>query len=51
MRSTRQLSVKTWGGQLGRGGGGDWQLSQGEGLHTTHYYHMHTSRVCVCLGV
>ena len=29
------------GGQLGRGGGG--------GLHATHYYNMHTSRVCVCL--
>ena len=30
------------GGVGGRGGGG--------GLRTTHYYLMHTSRVCVCLG-
>ena len=51
MRPTPQLSVKTCGGGVGgRAGGGYWQLSRGEGLCTTHYYHMHTSRVCVCLG-
>ena len=49
-----QLSVKTWGGGAGgcggrAGGQGDWQLSRGEGLRATHYYHMHTSRVCVCV--
>ena len=61
MRPTPQLSVKTWGGgswgggggggrrEGGGGGGGDWQLSRGEGLRATHYYHMHTSRVCVCV--
>ena len=43
-----QLSVKTWGGGwrvwggFGCGGGG---------LRATHYYHMHTSRGDVCLGV
>ena len=30
--------------------GGYWQLGGGGGLRATHYYHMHTSRVCVCLG-
>ena len=40
----------SWGGGGGRaGGGGYWQLSRGEGLRATHYYHMHTSRVCVCV--
>ena len=38
------------GRREGGGGGGYWQLSRGEGLRATHYYHMHTSRVCVCLG-
>ena len=43
MRPTPQLSVKTCGGGGGIGaGGGDWQLSRGEGLRATHYYHMHT---------
>ena len=37
------------GGRAAGGGGGDWQLSRGEGLRATHYYHMHTSRVCVCV--
>ena len=48
MRPTPQLSVKTWGGgywQLGQGGGSQ----GGGGLRATHYYHMHTSRVCVCV--
>ena len=58
-----QLSAKTCGGagQLGRGGGGSAGGCVGGGgilaarggggaLHATHYYHMHTSRVCVCLG-
>ena len=52
------LSKLAGGGELGRGGGrreggggGYWQLSWGGGgLRDTHYYHMHTSRVCVCLG-
>ena len=43
----------SWGGgggwREGRGGG-DWQLSRGEGLRATHYYHMHTSSVCVCVS-
>ena len=44
MRDLPQLSVKTCGeGVGGRVGGGG-------GLHATHYHHMHTSRVCVCLG-
>ena len=35
--------------------GGYWQLGgggsqEGRGLRATHYCHMHTSRVCVCLG-
>ena len=45
------------GGQLGPGGGGSaggWggvlAARGGGGVHATHYYHMHTSRVCVCLG-
>ena len=42
-----QLSAKT----CGRGGGGRREGGGGGGgLHATHYYHMHTSRVCVCLG-
>ena len=50
-----QLSAKTWGeggGSWGRGGGGGIGSSAGGGggLRTTHYYHMHTSRGCVCLG-
>ena len=47
------LSKLAGGGGGGRwegGGGGYCQLSRGEGLRATHYYHMHTSRVCVCLG-
>ena len=58
MRPTPQLSVKTCrgggvGGRVGgglaarRGGGGS---QEGWGLRATHYYHMHTSRGCVCLG-
>ena len=60
MRPTAQLSVKTcMGGGGGRreGGGGGVLAAQpgggvprGEGLRATHCYHMHTSRVCVCLG-
>ena len=36
------------GGGIGSsaGGGSQW----GGGLRTTHYYHMHTSRGCLCLG-
>ena len=46
----------SWGGGGRWGaGGGYWQLGRGGsprggGLRATHYYHMHTSRVCVCLG-
>ena len=36
------------GGQLGRGGIGS--SAGGSQDSATHYYHMHTSRVCVCLG-
>ena len=55
MRHPPQLSVKTCGGGGGGsvgGWGGYWQLGRGGGggLRATHYYHMHTSRVCVCLG-
>ena len=40
-----------WGGSWGEGGGAYWQLGPGGGgLRVTHYYHMHTSRGCVCLG-
>ena len=48
------------GGKLGRGGGGvrgrvwggggDWKLGR-RGLRAAHYYHMHTSKVCVCVCV
>ena len=41
------------GGGVGRrvGGGGIGSSAGGRGgLHATHYYHMHTSRGCVCLG-
>ena len=38
------------GGRREGGGGGYWQLGQGGGLRVTHYYHMHTSRVCVCVS-
>ena len=34
----------------GVGAGGDIGSSAGGGLRPTHYYHMHTARVCVCLG-
>ena len=56
MRPYPQLSVKTCrGGELGRGGvlaaqPGGGPKRGGGGLRATHYYHMHTSRVCVCLG-
>ena len=63
MRPTPQLSVKTCvGGGVGAGGGGRreggggvlaaWRggSQEGGGMRATHYYHMHTSRVCVCLG-
>ena len=62
MRHPPQLSAKTCGGgggdSWGRGGGsaGGWEggvlaaRPGGGGLRATHYYHMHTSRVCVCLG-
>ena len=36
------------GGRVGHGGGG---FPRWGGLRTTHYYHMHTSRGDVCLGV
>ena len=32
------------------GGGVNWQLGGGGGVRATHYYLMHTSRECVCLG-
>ena len=63
MRPTPQLSVKTWGeawleGLCGGGGGGGIGSSapgggvpRWGGLRATHYYHMHTSRGDVCLGV
>ena len=38
------------GGGLAGGWGGSWQFSRGVGLRAIHYYHMHTSRVCVCPG-
>ena len=52
------------GGEVGVGGGGRVGGRVGAGVlaarrggdpkrgrpRTTHYYHMHTSRVCVCLG-
>ena len=59
----RYLSkLATGGGQLGRGGGVSGRVGgggggigssaggvpRGGGLRTTHYYHTHTSRVCVC---
>ena len=59
MRPTPKLSVKTCGGGGGGSGGGrgggigssaGGGPKGGGGLHVTHYYHMHTSRVCVCLG-
>ena len=41
------------GGGVGGGGGGgligSWARGGG-GVRATHYYLMHTSRVCVCLG-
>ena len=37
------------GGIWGAVGGRGW-LGRGEGQHATDYYHMHTSRGCVCLG-
>ena len=49
----------SWGGGEGQreGGGGGIGSSAGRGsqeggagLRVTNYYHMHTSRVCVCLG-
>ena len=39
------------GGGVGRGGRGFPREGGGAGLRTTHYYHMHTSRGDVCLGV
>ena len=45
------------GGGLEGGGGGIGDSARGGGfprwggLHATHYYHMHTSREDVCLGV
>ena len=63
MRPTPQLSVKTcrgggsWGGGGGRREDGGGVLAarrggsqEGGGLRATHYYHMHTSTVCVYLG-
>ena len=55
------LSKLAGGGGLGQGGGrrkggGEVLVAQGGGseegggLRATHYCHMHTSRVCVCLG-
>ena len=40
------------GGRVGWGGIGSSARGVGPkgGLRATHYYHMHTSRVCVCLG-
>ena len=32
-------------------GGGGPKVGWGGGLHMTHYYHMHTSRGDVCVGV
>ena len=52
MRPTPQLSVKTCGGGgagIGSSAGGRGSQGRG-GLCATHYYHMHTSRGCVCLG-
>ena len=55
MRHSPQLSAKTsWGGSGGRVGGGIGSSLGGGGAarDPLHYYHMHTSRgcVCVCLG-
>ena len=59
MRHPPLLSVKPCGGAVGAGGGGGrweagwgvWQLGRGGGdLQATHYYHTHTSRVCVCVS-
>ena len=38
------------GGVRREGGGGIGSSAGGGGVHATHYYHMHTSRGCVCLG-
>ena len=51
-----QLSVKTCGGGGGGGSAGGWGVlaarPAGGGVRATYYYHMYTSRacVCVCLG-
>ena len=39
------------GGGLGSSVGGVFPRWGGGGLRATHYYHMHTSRGDVCLGV
>ena len=52
------LSAKTCGEGGGQGGGvggrvrggGVGSSARGEGLRATHYYHMHTSRMCVWGG-
>ena len=42
-----------WGGRMGGGSAGGWggglEAWSGGGLRAAHYYHMHTSRGCVCV--
>ena len=49
MRPTPSYLSKLAGGGGAVGAGGVPSVGGG-GLRATHYYHMHTSMVCVCLG-